>query len=364
MQEILADKYFYNILNKYISNSCFDQNDLKPSNPYVRPINKDRVLSTDFSSSVGAENLLSEKNLILHRLLFTIYEQDLLFLNFTDDGAFSYFKMFYDPQLVAYGKTLKPTLEYLAFNFLQDEIEIIGNWDKTTAIKYLSEIIAEEEITSSRICHSITSAKDPTLAAKMLLIQMAPDFLTEASSMARTLPGSFGAEQSEIMKIFIDEYGYGVHSTKHSTLFEDTLVSAGLNPAIHYYYNDYLATSLMLVNYYHYISSNKLEWFRYMGTLYYTEASVPHLHKQLSSTFKKNLAHVNTRYFDEHVHIDTHHRRMVIDKIISSSIDKYGDRIIDDILSGFESFRMLQRIADDDVIKRIQFIDEHKSNSR
>lgn len=358
MREILPDGYFYDILNKYISNACFDEN-VKAVNPYVRPINKDRVLSIDFSTPVCINNLVSEKNHILHKLLFNIYEQDLLFLNITDETTFAYFKMFYDPQLVSYGKALKPTLEYLAFNFLQNEIEIIGDWDKKTAIKYLSEMIVKEETQSSKICSSIDSAKNPLLAAQVLLIQMASDFLSEASAMARTLPGSFGIEQSELMKIFIDEYGYGVYSAKHSTLFENTMLSAGLNPAIHHYYHDYLATSLMLVNYYHYISSNKLEWFRYMGTLYYTEASVPHFHKQLTSTFKKYLSHVNTDYFHEHAHIDIYHRRMVLDKIISSSIEKYGDHIIDDILSGFESFRLLQRIADDDVIKHIQLMEDN-----
>jgi len=357
MREIRPNDYFYDILNQYISNACFNEN-LKSSNPYVRPINKDCVLSTDFSIPVNIDNLLSEKNHILHKLLFTIYEQDLLFLNFTDETAFPYFKSFYDPQFVSYGKALKPTLEYLAFNFLQNEIEIIGDWDKASTIKYLSESIDQEEKESSKICYSINSAKNPILAAQVLLIQMTPDFISEASAMARTLPGSFGIEQAELMKIFIDEYGYGVYSAKHSTLFEKVMVSVGLNPAIHHYYNDYLTTSLMLVNYYHYISSNKLEWFRYMGALYYTEAIVPHLYKQLNATFKKHLTHANTDYFQEHIHIDRYHRCMVLDKIISSSITKYGDHIIDDILSGFEALRMLQRIADDDVIKHIQFFDE------
>lgn len=355
MQELISNKHFYDILNIYVSNPCFQQ-DLKPSNPYIRPINKDQVLNTDFSIPVNINTLLSEKNHLLHQLLFTIYEQDLLFLNFPDKNAFNYFKMFYHPQWVAYGKVLKPTLEYLAFNFLKNEIEIIGGWNKSAAIKYLIEIIDEEETINSKICHSIQSSKNSAVAAQTLLIQMAPDFLSEASAMARTLPGSFGIEQSELMKIFIDEYGYGVHHTKHSTLFEKTMISVGLNSNIHHYYEDYLTTSLMLVNYYHYISNNKLEWFRYMGALYYTEATTPHFHKQLITTLKEFLPHANMEYFHEHIHIDKYHRRMVIEKIISTSIDKYGDHIIDDILSGFESFRMLQGIADNDFINHIQSI--------
>ena len=77
-------------------------------------------------------------------------------------------------------------------------------------------------------CLFIENSRDPSWALKYLLLQMAPDFLTEASPLARTVVGSFGAEQSEMMKVFIDEYGYGVHKTKHSTLFESLMKSVGL----------------------------------------------------------------------------------------------------------------------------------------
>lgn len=73
---------------------------------------------------------------------------------------------------------------------------------------------------------------------------------------------------------------------------------------------------------------------------------------------KKCIPGIDTRYFDEHVHIDKHHRRMALEKIIVPSIDKYGVHIIDEILSGFESFRLLQALADEDLIQQIDFIDQ------
>lgn len=114
----------------------------------------------------------------------------------------------------------------------------------------------------------------------------------------------------------------------------------------------------MLVNYFHCICKNKADWFKYIGTLYYTEASIPHFNKQISATLKKILPNINTKYFDEHVHIDKHHRRMVLEKIIATSIDKYGEGIIDEILFGFEAFRLLQNIADSDLIQQIKFNDQ------
>ncbi|WP_230314259.1 iron-containing redox enzyme family protein, partial [Legionella pneumophila] len=93
-------------------------------------------------------------------------------------------------------------------------------------------------------------------------------------------------------------------------------------------------------------------------TLYYTEASIPHFNKQISKTLKNILPNINTKYFDEHVHIDKHHRRMVLEKIIATSIDKYGEEIIEDILFGFEAFKLLQNLADTDLAKQIQFSDQ------
>ncbi len=243
---------------------------------------------------------------------------------------------------------------------LEKEIEVIGEWNKEKLEAYFLAVIEEQETQKSELCQVIANSKNPDVSSKMLLVQMAPDFLSEASAMARTLPGSFGEEQSALMKIFIDEYGYGVHRTKHSTLFEKTLDSVGMSKKLHHYYDSYLPTSLMLVNYFHYICSNKQLWFRYLGALFYTEASIPHFNKQVSAVLREFLPGIDTTYFDEHVHIDQHHRRMVLKELILTSIDQYGDAIIDDILVGFESFRLLQTLADKDLIEQINFVGQAK----
>lgn len=356
--DLLQDN-FKGYLKSYITNPCFTGAlSLIPTNPYIRPLRTKDALNINYDLAITLPEINSNKNLIIHKLLLNIYEQDLLFLGNYSSEAKNDFSHFYDTNSVAIGKAILPTLEKVAFNFLKEEIEVIGNWSKEKLLKYMTSVIEDQEKESSELCSFISSSKNPARAAKMLLIQMAPDFLSEASAMARMLPGSFGVEQSELMKVFIDEYGYGIHETKHSTLFEATMSSVNLNSEIHYYYNDYLPTSLMLVNYFHCICKNKADWFKYIGTLYYTEASIPHFNKQISATLKKILPNINTKYFDEHVHIDKHHRRMVLEKIIATSIDKYGEGIIDEILFGFEAFRLLQNIADSDLIQQIQFSDQ------
>lgn len=350
---------FNELLQAYLANSCFDCSIIS-TNAYNRPLRQNDISKIDFSVPITADEIFTNKNLIINKILLSIYEQDLLFLDssFEDEKTRNDFKKFYDPNFVALGKVIKPYLEYLAFNFLEKEIEIIGSWNKHTFHKYLENIVNTEGSNESELSREIISTDSLELSAKIMLIQLSLDFLSEASAMARVLPGSFGAIQSELMKIFIDEYGYGVHNAKHSTLFEKTLSSVGLNKSIHHYYNDYLPTSFMVTNYFHYVCSNKSYWYKYLGALYFVEATAPKLYKNIGQTLQHCLDGVDTKYFDEHVHIDMHHRRMVLDKIIYPSIDEYGDKIIDDILIGFESFRLLLKIADDDLIRQVKFSDQ------
>src|SRR4029453_5340744 len=91
---------------------------------------------------------------------------------------------------------------------------------------------------------AITECAHAEEAAGLHLIQLALDALTEASAMARNLGGSYGVEQSELFKIFIDEFGYGVYSAKHSTIFRGMLASIGLKTDVPAYWNFYLPSSL------------------------------------------------------------------------------------------------------------------------
>ncbi|WP_395840408.1 iron-containing redox enzyme family protein [Cystobacter fuscus] len=310
---------------------------------------------------MGATELTSNRSLAIHRLLLNIYEQSMLFLpqRQLGEGDMAIFRAFYDAQSVALGQSLRANIEKAAFASLDEEIQISGPWNSDRLEDYLVGTITKYEQEPSGLMARIDAMRDPARAMKYLLIQQASDFLSEASAMARAIPGNYGPVQSELMKVFIDEYGYGIHDKKHSTLFEHCCTSAGLSPEAHTYYFHYLPSSLALTNYFHYICSNKHLWFRYIGALYYTEASIPHFNKAMSQSLKRAFGNkVNTAYFDEHVHIDKHHRRMVLDSIIKPTIEMHGTQVIPEILLGFESFRLLQDRADQDYLAQVAFIEK------
>ncbi|MFL5344426.1 MAG: iron-containing redox enzyme family protein [Hyalangium sp.] len=348
-------------IQEYVSSPAFRLSAaMLPPTPWHRPFRAQDLPALDITKPLRADELTSNRSLMLHRILLNIYEQSMLFLPRRRLGEedMAAFRTFYDTQSVSLGQTLRANIERAAFSCLDEEVKVTGQWDWERLEDYLVGVIKRYESEPCGLTARIEAQNDPPRALKYLLIQQASDFLSEASAMARAMLGNYGPVQSELMKVFIDEYGYGVHSKKHSTLFESCCTSVGLSPEAHTYYFHYLPSSLALTNYFHYICSNKNLWFRYIGALYYTEASIPHFNQAMSKSLKGAFGRkVDTAYFDEHVHIDKHHRRMVLDTIIKPTIEMHGPQVIPEILIGFESFRLLQGRADQDYLEQVSFIE-------
>jgi len=98
---------------------------------------------------------------------------------------------------------------------------------------------------------------------------------------------------------------------------------------------------LSLTNYFHYVSANHGELFRYIGAMYYTEATLALTTKHQSRAIRTIFGNtVSTEYFDEHSHIDVHHGRMALKRLIIPMIEQFGNTIIPDLIRGFEEFKL------------------------
>jgi hypothetical protein len=326
--------------------------------PYHRPTDLSSLTLESLEPPLAPEALCTHRSLVLNRLLFNIYEQNNLYLppeRFSEQERRA-FHGFYAPDLVAASALLRPVLEHTCFHFLSQAISVQGPWSMAHLEEYVQRLLSDFESTPSELCRRIRQAAHPRRAARLFLIQVAPDFLSEASQMARALPGNFGPVHSELMKIFIDEFGYGVHPQKHSTLFEETLASVGLSPRVHAYYCWYLPTSLLMTSYFHHVTASKTCWFEYVGALYWIEAVVPHFNRQFSRLLRDSFGpDTNTRYFDEHVGIDMHHRRMVFDKLIRPLVALYGDEVIPAMVRGVEASRLLGDLSERDYLEQLDF---------
>jgi quercetin dioxygenase-like cupin family protein len=205
---------------------------------------------------------------------------------------------------------------------------------------------------------AIRASTDPEHAAKTFLIQLAGDFLMESSPMARNVLGNFGALQSELFKIVIDEFGYGVHRTKHSTLFERLLESVALDSTAHAYWQFYLTSSLLQNNYFNWISRDHSLFFRYLGAVLQAETAFITGCQQMADTFRTVFGdECDVTYFLEHVAIDQDHSRMAWEKLVEPAVRQHGEGIIPDVVRGFEEARLLSEIAEQDFCAQVAWMD-------
>lgn len=328
-------------------------------NPYRRPVNWNAVRQLDFSTPLTKAEIFGANALAAHRMLLNIYETDLIFLPESNFAAKrNDFASYYSNDNKLLGELIRPTLEAHVFNFLKDEINVTGRWSVEALKSYLQSIIAKHEQSELEICNAILDSANPERACRGLLIQVAGDFLSEASASSRNILGKYGEIQSELFKIVIDDYGYGVHPAKHSTLFENTLSTCGLMSDVHAYWQFYLSSSLALNNYYHYVSRDHSKYFQAIGAITVAEAMFSHTCRQISKLLRTVFGKtVDTYYFDEHFHIDAHHGRMAFDYVVAPAIAKHGDAVIPDIVRGLEELQLITAIADDDFKAQMAFSD-------
>ncbi|MCA1568069.1 MAG: iron-containing redox enzyme family protein [Acidobacteria bacterium] len=358
----IAPEEIKRYMQLYAANPLFGYHDkwIISDNPYRRPIDQQAVTRHDFSRPLKREEAFGSSALAAQRMLFNVYETDFVFLPEKDFAAKrADFESFYSNENKLLGELIRPTLETHLFGFLEEEIDISGKWSAAAVESYLRHLIENHERSEIDILSAVLSSLDPEKAALTLLIQVAGDFLTESSSSARNLLGKFGLVQSELFKIAIDDYGYGVHKAKHSTLFESTLETCGLATEAHAYWHFYLTGSLALNNYYHYVCRDHSKFFRAIGAIAVGESLFAHTCRKFSEMLRAVFGNrVDTYYFDEHYHIDAHHGRMATENVVAPAIAKYGDSVIPEIVRGMEELQSITSLADDDFMAQLIWADD------
>jgi hypothetical protein len=329
-------------------------------NPYRRPVDRQTVTRHDFGRPLKREEALNASALAAQRMLFNVYETDLVFLPEKDFAAKrGDFASFYSNENKLLGELIRPTLEAHLFGFLDAEIDVSGKWTGDAVNSYLRSVVESHERSELASLQLVLSSPEPERAAAALLIQVAGDFLTESSSSARNLLGKFGTVQSELFKIAIDDYGYGVHQAKHSTLFENTLATCGLSADAHAYWHFYLTGSLALNNYYHYVCRDHAKFFRAIGAVAVGESLFAHTCRKFSEMLRAVFGgKVDTYYFDEHYHIDAHHGRMAVENVVAPAVAKYGDSVIPEIIRGMEELQLITALADEDFMAQVAWAGE------
>lgn len=343
-------------------------------NPYRRPISLTDVGELDFSVPLTEEGFLDHRQLIAGRILCNAYESDMILLPAAGLGSTREdFDLFYGDEVRRLRDTVRPDLERFSFSFLETAVSVppVRTFDELQAY-FLAEVggagapadlsgtnpAVDTAAPVSGTMRAITECRHAEEAAGLHLIQLALDALTEASAMARNLGGSYGVVQSELFKIFNDEFGYGLYSAKHSTIFKGMLASIGLRTDLHAYWNFYLSSSLVGTNYFNYLTEDHRGMFRYMAAVTYLEWLFAQGFASTGSMLRAVFGErVDTRYCDEHAHIDVHHGRMTYENLLLGLARAHGEEVIPELVRGIEETKLLLRLGDDDFLAQIRWAD-------
>jgi hypothetical protein len=314
-----------------------------------------------FDAGIETDHVSHPSSAALHigRLLLASYENEYIFIP-DEASAFDLEKWerHYSRDRLFRSHQLRHTYEDAYFRDLSHQVDITGDWSLHSFRIYLEDYLAKLDAADSRaIVERIRSSKSPQHAARFHAIQLTCEFLVESSGMTRNLQGYYGPEQSEYFKIVIDEYGYGVHDTKHSTLYKHFMESIGLCGRPHKYWWFYLPVTVFSYNYINASCSNHVNFFRHLGSLTQSECAFASSLMHFDVMYREIFDRANTAYFREHVHIDQHHGRMGIEGLCVSLIERIGESIIPKIVRGFEDGQYLSKVYRTDLCAHLDWVD-------
>ena len=174
---------------------------------------------------------------------------------------------------------------------------------------------------------------------RQFLLQSSADLLAEASASALGVIGEFGAPQSALFRILIDEFGYGTHGKKHSVLYRAVMRDFGLPDEYNACWPLFDTATLKLHNAIHFLFQNPANFFLQIGFLLFAETAYQRSTQDHFRYLREFHPRADARYFGEHAHIDLHHTAMVIEEVAAPLVASYGADVGGEIIAGAELTR-------------------------
>jgi len=277
---------------------------------------------------------------VKHQALLRAYQARYVVLPETapSGGVLAGLDRHYDEERLQRLALIRPELE------AQLILPLLPPAPETDVLGYIERLLPELQGVKSD--PFLTAIEDhPRRAAhyRNFLVQSSADLLAEASASALGVIGEFGAPQSALFRILIDEFGYGTADRKHSVLYRATLCSFGLDDAYNHYWPLFDGPTLVLHNAIHWLFQTPRNIFRQIGFLLFAETAYQRSTLFHARFLARHFPDADARYFAEHAHIDLHHTRMVIDEVIAPMLQRFGPEIGAEIIQGAELTRAVFR---------------------
>ncbi len=192
---------------------------------------------------------------------------------------------------------------------------------------------------------------------RKLLAITSLDGLVEASQLSRMLGGVGNDIHSTLTKLFLEEYGGGRLSRKHSTFFEAMLIEFDMRTDPEAYFDTVPWEVLAGINHSFLLSERKRYFLQYIGGLLYTEVSVPSAFRNYLAAAKRlDLPKTATGYWELHIREDEHHGRWMLYDIALPLAKRYPEDAWE-LLLGYKQQRFFSHRTGDALARSARIAD-------
>ncbi len=171
------------------------------------------------------------------------------------------------------------------------------------------------------------------------------DGLVEASQLSRMLGGVANEIHATLTKLFLEEYGNGRLSRKHSTFFEAMLNEFDMQTAPEAYIDAVPWEVLAGINHSFLLTERKRYYLRYIGGLLYTEVAIPSAFRNYSAAARRlDLSESAMGYWDLHIKEDARHGRWMLHDIALPLSKRYPSDAWE-LVFGYKQQRLMSERA-------------------
>lgn len=187
------------------------------------------------------------------------------------------------------------------------------------------------------------------------------DGLVEASRMTSILGGAANEVQCTLVRVFLEEYGNGKLSRKHSTFFANMMAELGLNTEPEGYFDLVPWEVLAAANHNFLLTQRKRHFLRYNGGLTYFEVAGPSIYRNyMTAAQRLGLSDTAMGYWELHIREDERHGRWMLEDVALPLADRYPEQAWELVLGYDQDKFMGDRIAVA-VVRSIRAVEESRA---
>lgn len=180
------------------------------------------------------------------------------------------------------------------------------------------------------------------------------DGLVEASRMTSVLGGAANEVQCMLVRVFLEEYGNGKLSRKHSTFFAKMMEEVDLNTRPEGYFDLVPWEVIACANHNFLLTQRKRHFLRYNGGLTYFEIAGPSIYRNyLTAAQRLSLSDTASGYWELHIREDERHGRWMLDEVALPLAERYPQQAWELVL-GYDQEKWIGDRAGAAVVRSIK----------